>query len=120
MIANRDWLKRLAQHASSERYKAIVLFCDGRIWPAARPQAGQRDGFREMRSALKTFADKLRIPVLIVQGRAPESADAITIEHTGKLAYLSLPDGVSDLDVDVNAAMPFSVITTDPGGAPTQ
>ncbi len=120
LIANRDWLKRLARHASAERYKAIVLFCDGRIWPPPRLQGGQRDGFREIRSALKAFADKLRIPVLVVAGSEPESSEAIAIERFGKLSYLNLPNGVWDLDVDINAVMPFSLITTDPSTRPTQ
>ncbi len=120
LIANRDWLKRLAQHASAERYKAIVMFCDGRIWPPPRLQSGQRDGFREIRSALRAFADKLRIPVLVVAGSDPESSEAIAIERFGKLSYLNIPNGVWDLDVDINAVMPFSLITTDPSTRPTQ
>ncbi len=120
LIANRDWLKRLARHASAERYKAIVLFCDGRIWPTPQLQVGRRDGFREIRSALKAFADKLRIPVLVVAGGEPEGSEAIAIERFGKLAYLNIPNGVWDLGVDINADMPFSLITMDPSTIPTQ
>lgn len=117
LTANRDWLKRLAQHAALERHKAIVLFCDGRLWPAVRPAAGVRDGFREMRSALLAFADKVRMPVLLVQGPGPagQSGGSIAIEGNGKLTHLSLPRGVTDLEIDTDAAVPFLLPAIDHG-----
>ncbi len=105
LTANRDWLKRLAQHASIERPGAIVLFCDGSLWPLARLQPGVRDGFREIRSAVQAFAGSVRRPVLLVQGSTGQ-ANA-SIEWQGKLAHVNLPQGVNDLEIDIDASMPF-------------
>ncbi len=123
LTANRDWLKRLSQHATAERHKAIVLFCDGRLWPSARLQPGVRDGFREMRSALRAFADKVRVPVLLVQGpgtAAAESSALAALAWRGNFAQLSLPVGITHLEVDTDAAMPFALSgsgTDQDGGA---
>ncbi len=118
LTANRDWLKRLAQHAAVERHKAIILFCDGRLWPATPPQPGIRDGFREMRTALRAFADKVRIPVLLVQGPGAPTTETPMIEWRGTLAYLSLPHGIAELEIDTGAAMPFTLAGTEQGTRP--
>ncbi len=121
LTANRDWLRRLAQLASIEHRKAIVLFCDGRLWPATRPPAGVRDGFQEMRSALRAFATTVRMPVLLVQGPAAANGPAVpAIEWQGKLGHLSLPKGVTDLEVDPEAALPFALAGPDNGTGPAQ
>lgn len=121
LTANRDWLRRLAQLASIEHRKAIVLFCDGRLWPATRPPAGVRDGFQEMRSALRAFATTVRMPVLLVQGPAAANGPEVpAIEWQGKLGHLSLPKGVTDLEVDPEAALPFALAGSDNGTGPAQ
>lgn len=121
LTANRDWLKRLAQHATAERQKAIVLFSDARLWPAMRLQPGVRDGFKEMRSALRAFANKVRVPVLLVQGPAPNGKATSAIEWQGNFAQLSLPRGVALLEVDTDATVPFALAdqNTEPGNAST-
>ncbi len=118
LTANRDWIKRLAQHASLERPKAIVLFCDGRLWPAVRLQPGMRDGFREMRSAIQAFADTVRRPVLLVQG--PAGTEPSGIEWRRKLAHVNLPQGVNDLEIDTDAVVPFALPGADNGSGPAQ
>lgn len=121
LTANRDWLRRLAQLASTEHRKAIVLFCDGRLWPAARPPAGVRDGFQEMRSTLRAFASAVRVPVLLVQGSAGKPATGSpALAWQGKLGHVSLPQGVTDLEIDPEAAQPFALAVNDSGAAPAQ
>lgn len=121
LIANRDWLRRLAQLASTEHRKAIVLFCDGRLWPVVRPPAGIRDGFQEMRRALRAFAATVRVPVLLVQGPAGQTEGAEpAIAWQGKLGHLSLPPGVTDLAIDPEAALPFALTGTDNGAESAQ
>ncbi len=121
LTANRDWLRRLAQLVSIEHRKAVVLFCDGRLWPPTRPPSGIRDGFREMRSALRTFATTVRVPVLLVQGPAGANGAAATaIEWQGKFGYLSLPQGVTDLEIDPEAALPFALTGAESDAAPAQ
>jgi hypothetical protein len=119
LIANRDWLTRLALLASVERRKAIVLFCDGQLFPAARPPAGMRDGFAEMRSALRTFAAKTQIPVLLVQGssvNAPPGSSSLA--WLGRLAHVRLSPGVTDIEIDTEATVPFAVAGTETDSAP--
>ncbi len=115
LIANHDWLKRLAQHAAAERHRAIVLFCDGSLWPLIRQPSGSRDGFREMRSALQAFAAKVRMPVLVVQGGGDDRPEPPVIERQGSLAYLSLPHGIADLEIDADATVPFILAGTEHG-----
>lgn len=110
LIANRDWLKRLARHAALERIKAIIVFCDGQVWESTRAPAGARDGFREIRAALRAFADKVAIPVLLVQGPGQiEANDIAPIEWQRNLARTSLRAGVTHLGVDIESETPFSV-----------
>ncbi len=121
LTASRNWLQRLAQYAVMERQKAVVLFCDGRLWPAAKLQPGVRDGFREMRSVLRAFSGKVRVPVLLVQGPGADGTDTSAIEWRGNFAHLSLPRGVSQLEIDTDAALPFTlaVSNTDSGSSTT-
>lgn len=121
LTANRDWLTRLALLASVERRKAIVLFCDGQLFPATKPPAGVRDGFAEMRSALRNFAAKTRIPVLLVQGAAATSVPATpAVAWLGTLAHLRLAPGVTDIDIDTDAVTPFALTGTEADSAPVQ
>ncbi len=124
LTANRDWLTRLALLASVERRKAIVLFSDGQLFPATRLPAGVRDGFAEMRGALRKFAAKTRIPVLLVQGAATTSATATpaspTIAWLGTLAHVRLAPGVTDVDIDIDAAVPFVLPGTEADSEPAQ
>lgn len=107
LTANRDWLRRLAVLVRSERHRAVVLVCDGNPLPAAVVGAAQRDGFQEIRAALRAFAARVNVPVLVVQGPASRGEPRITLR--GKLAYINLEAGVTDLLVDPDAPTPFSL-----------
>lgn len=121
LTANRDWLKRLAQLASTEHRKAIVLFSDGQLWPATRAPGGMRDGFQEMSNALRTFAAKVRVPVLLVQGPAgTANRETPRIEWRGRLAYVTLPHGVTDIEIDTQAPVPFELAGAESGTGPAQ
>lgn len=112
LIANREWLKRLSLEARQSKPAAIVLFVDGRPWPAPASDAGSRDGFAEMRAALKTFAEKAGAPVLLVQGS--RSAGPAQQGQAGQLEWITLPRGLNLIEIDTAAALTFSVTTVAP------
>lgn len=108
LTANRDWIKRLAAQGQAMRAGAIVIFVDGQPLPARTTKAIQRDGFLEMRTALKALADRISIPVLIVQGSMrPEGTG---VRRSGKLFFATLPQGVSTVVIDTEAPSPFGIV----------
>lgn len=111
LTANRDWLRRLAVLVRVEKLRAVVLFCDGNPLPAASAGTTQRDGFQEIRALLRAFAAKVNVPVLIVQGPTPRGEARITMR--GKLAYVNLEAGVTDIAVDPESPAVFSLPTED-------
>ncbi len=111
LTANRDWLRRLGTRAQATRAGAIVIFSDGQAFPARSAAGNGRDGFTETRAALRALAEKSSAPVLLVQGST--QADGGRIQRTGKLFYTTLPQGLSQLVIDTDAPMPFSVVPTD-------
>ena len=118
LIANRDWLKRLAMQAHSERRSLIVMFCDGNPLPASAHKSKSRDGYTEIRQQLKVLTEKSGAYVLVVQGAAPESTQSITtpaeIQWDGKLGYVSIRRGISSFEADLSAAIPVSLINSEP------
>ena len=114
-IANRDWLKRLALQARSERRSLIVLFCDGHPLPGNARKSEQRDGYAEVRQQLRALAEKSGARVLVVQGPAPVAANqAPEIRWEGRLGHVSLEAGVSSVSVDLSAAVPVTLTASEP------
>ncbi len=111
LTANRDWLRRLAVLVRAEKLRAVVLFCDGNPLPAASMGATQRDGFQEIRASLRTFAARVNVPVLIVQGPTRRGEPRITMR--GKLAYVNLESGVTDIAVDPDSPAVFTLSVED-------
>lgn len=105
--ANRDWLRRLALAARVERRKAIVIFCDGNPLPSPLPGGGQRDGFDEVRKALKAMAAKAQVPVLVAQGPLPQGDAAIVAR--GRLSVVNLKTGMNEIVIDPEADVPFTL-----------
>ena len=121
LIANRDWIKRLTMQAHSERRSLIVLFCDGNPLPAAAHKSKSRDGYSEIRQQLKTLTEKSGAHVLVIQGDSAESdksARSMTtpaeIQWDGKLGYVSIRRGISSFEADLSAAIPVSLINSEP------
>lgn len=109
LTANRYWLTRLVAEAESSRAKAVVIMTDGEALSSNTRSGRERDGFLEMRRALKNLAARLNVPVLVVQG-SRQPADGM-VQRTGRLFYGSLPAGVSLLEVDIDAEAPFLLST---------
>lgn len=111
LTANRDWIKRLATQGQAMRAGAIVIFSDGEAIPPRATGGSQRDGFMEMRAALKALADRVSVPVLIVQGSLrPEGTG---VRRWGKLFYATLPQGVSHIAIDSDSPSPFSIVPSE-------
>lgn len=115
LTANRDWLKRLALQAQVERIKALVIFCDGNPLPSSVATGNQRDGFDEIRKALKSMAAKARVPVLVVQG--PLNQTGIASESRGGLSVMNLSRGMNEIIIDTDADTPFTLPDADTGAA---
>lgn len=116
LTANRDWLRRLAVLVRVERQRAVVLFCDGNPLPSASAAAAQRDGYQEIRAALRTFAARVNVPVLVVQGPAPRGEPHIATR--GKLAYVNVEAGVTDILVDPEGRTAFGLPAIESERAP--
>lgn len=114
-VANREWIRRLADVAVRERRGAIVIFCDGNPLPAAWPRSGERDGYREVRTQLRELAEKTGLWVLIVQGPASDSTRTTPeIVWAKRLGYVTLSTGINTLTAELNAAIPFVLTTEEP------
>ncbi len=107
LTANRDWLRRIALAAKVERRKAIVIFCDGNPLPSSMARGGQRDGYDEIRKALRAMAAKAKVPVLVVQGPLPVTGTAIVTQ--GLLSAASLKRGMNEIAIDPEADVPFAL-----------
>ncbi len=115
LTANRYWLSRLLAEAKSSRARAVIIITDGEVLPVSAREGRERDGFLEMRRALRSFADKLRVPVLVLQGaKLPVGRE---VRSSGRLFHASLPAGVNLVDIDLDAELPF-VVTAAPRPAP--
>ena len=115
LIANRDWLKRLAMQARSERRSLIVLFCDGNPLPASAHKGAPRDGYTEIRQQLKSLTEKSGAHVLVIQGPAPPSIKAPSeIQWEGRLGYVSVRAGISRFAADASSTVPVSLINSEP------
>ena len=113
-VANRKWIRRLADVALRERLGAIVIFCDGNPLTATSLQSEARDGYREVRRQLRELAEKTGLWVLVIQGAtvdAPNASDAARsrpdIIWRDRLGHVTLPIGVNWLTADLNATLPF-------------
>ena len=114
-VANRDWIKRLAEVAAREHRGAIVIFCDGNPLPAPWLRAQERDGYKDIRKQLRELAEKSGLWVLVVQGSSVDTPKTPPeIVWAGRLGYVTLPIGVSTLSADLNATQPFSLTTEIP------
>ena len=114
-VANREWMKRLAEVALREHRGAIVIFCDGNPLPAPWLRSKERDGYKDMRKQLRELAEKSGLWILVVQGSSLDTPKATPeIIWADRLGYVSLPTGVSTLTADLNAAIPFSLTTEAP------
>jgi hypothetical protein len=114
-VANREWMKRLADVAMREHRSAIVIFCDGNPLPAPWLRVKERDGYKDIRKQLRELAEKSGLWVLVVQGSSVNTPKTTTeIIWADRLGYVTLPTGVSTLTADLNAAMPFSLTTEAP------
>ncbi len=107
LTANRDWLRRIALAAKVERRKAIVIFCDGNPLPSSMARGGQRDGYDEIRKALRAMAAKAKVPVLVVQGPLPVTGTAIVTQ--GLLSAVNLKRGMNEIAIDPEADAPFAL-----------
>ena len=114
-VANRDWMKRLADVAMREHRIAIVIFCDGNPLPAPWLRVKGRDGYKDIRKQLRELAEKSGLWVLVVQGSSLDTPKTTPeIIWADRLGYVSLPTGVSTLTADPNAAIPFSLTAEAP------
>ena len=114
-VANREWIRRLAEVALREPRGAIVIFCDGNPLPAPWLRAKERDGYKDIRKQLRELAEKSGLWVLIVQGSSTDTPKtAADIVWADRLGYVTLPNGVSTLTADLNAVLPFSLTTETP------
>lgn len=72
LIANKEWLQRILIIAEQKKSDGIVLFCDGDPLAIQRRRVFdfnvKRDGFVEMRQAIKALAAKFSGKVLIIHG----------------------------------------------------
>jgi hypothetical protein len=115
LVANREWIRRLTELATRERFSGIVIFCDGDPLPAPSLRAADRDGYREVRKQLGGLAEKSGLWVLVVQGATADTAKTSPDIHwADRLGHVTLPVGLSTLAVDSNAAPPFSVLSAEP------
>ena len=111
-IANRAWLRRLAQTASREKKRALVLFFDGDPRLAAplrgaRPAAGGRDGYQEFRRQLRELTAQFPGRVLLVH--QPREAGAATgMVWRGNLGELMVGPGWIRVMFDARTAT-FSI-----------
>ena len=114
-VANRDWIKRLADVAMREHRGAIVIFCDGNPLPAPWQRAQGRDGYKDIRKQLRELGQKSGLWVLVVQGSSVDTPKTPPeIVWADRLGYVTLPSGVSTLTADLNATHPFALTTETP------
>ncbi len=114
-VANREWIRRLAEVAMREHRAAIVIFCDGDPLPAPWLRGQEKDGYKVIRKQLRELADKSGLWILLVQGSSVETPKTTPeIVWANGLGYLTLPTGVSTLAADLNATSPFTVVTEGP------
>jgi hypothetical protein len=114
-VANRIWIRRLAEVAVREHRAAIVIFCDGDPLPASRLRGQEKDGYKAIRKQLRELAEKSDLWILLVQGSSADIPKiAPEIVWADRLGYVTLPAGVSTLAADLNASQPFSLITEAP------
>ena len=114
-VANREWIRRLAQVALREHRGAIVIFCDGKPLPAPWLRAQERDGYKDIRKQLRELAEKSGLWVLLVQGSSvdmPKTPPEIIWSE--RLGYVTLQNGINTLTADLNATLPFTLITEAP------
>jgi hypothetical protein len=114
-VANREWIRRLAEVAIREHRGAIVIFCDGDPLPAPWLRGQEKDGYQVIRKQLRELAEKSALWILLVQGSSvdiPKTTPEIV--WANRLGYVTLPTGVSTLTADLNATQPFAVITEAP------
>jgi hypothetical protein len=114
-VANREWIRRLAEVALREHRGAIVIFCDGNPLPAPWLRAQERDGYKDMRKHLRELAEKSGLWVLVVQGSSVDTPKTPPeIIWAERLGYVTLQTGVNTLTADLNATLPFTLITEVP------
>jgi hypothetical protein len=78
LIANEEWLQRIALYASNKKLKGIVLFCDGNPIKRSADSGVKRDGYIEIRKHINELARKFNGKVLLIHN-AP-SADQPNVQ----------------------------------------
>ena len=109
LVANRDWLHRLALSAASKKAAAIVLFCDGNPLSSSSGGPSGRDGYAEVRKHIGNISAKFPGRVLIVHGQGNGAQSARIVWH-GKIGEAA-GTGLTKLIVNPANAELFSIAT---------
>ncbi|MDB5839350.1 MAG: hypothetical protein JWQ23_1302 [Herminiimonas sp.] len=111
LIANRDWLKRLAVIATRKKLDGIVIFCDGNESLIEAPgKTGKRDGFAEMRKEIAALAARFQGKVLLIQGQGgANQAPMNRIAWRGNLGNLVPAAGWTKVTVERSNPALFTV-----------
>jgi hypothetical protein len=110
LIANREWLNRVALYASRKKMGGIVLFCDGNPLLKPNSPAVKRDGFAETRQQIISLAAKFPGKVLIIHGRANPTPHSLTgVIWRGNLGVLEATPPWIKLSVDPSTPALFTV-----------
>jgi len=103
LIANRQWLRRLLNHARLHKIKGMVLFTDGNPFaPSNRSSTKNRDGFLEVRKYIIQLTSHFPGKVLLVHGNASSAPSQITWRDN--LGIVGAP--TTWLEFTVNPASP--------------
>lgn len=108
-IANRDWVQRLFAHATRDKLRGIVIFCDGN--PLAKPsRTMQRDGFGEIRRQILAAASKFPGQVLVVHRQpAAREVKAPAIRWRGNVGETAIRSGWQKISADPSTPMLFAL-----------
>jgi hypothetical protein len=109
LVANRDWLHRLALSAANKKAAAIVLFCDGNPLSSSSGGPGGRDGFAEIRRHIGNISAKFPGRILIIHGQG-NASQAPRIVWRGKIGEAA-GTGLTKLVANPANAELFSVAT---------
>ncbi|SNS28908.1 hypothetical protein SAMN06265795_10267 [Noviherbaspirillum humi] len=107
LVANQDWLHRLAAHARLKKAKAIVVFSDGNPLATPPKTAFKRDGYQEVRRQMETLAAGFSGKVLLVHAQAGSDESTGKIFWRGNLGALSVGPGWTRLKVTPGQPVPF-------------
>lgn len=103
-IANKEWLKRVFTYASLKQQALVVFFMDADIQSDTR--SGKRDGYRDLRDALREHASEFSGVTLVIHSQAAKSTD---IEWTGKLGVTGTPNHAAQFQIDTSSQPPVKL-----------